>query len=445
MSLRTEESRPLDAEAFERRLAARGEPEWLAAARREAWRRYEAAELPASNAESWRKTNLASLGFSLDRLQPLAPPAGRAEAVTELLPPELAPLVEAVRRGEAAAILERDGEAVALPAASLRGGLLFTPLARAAREEGERLRPHLFGPAWSEETKLDMLEQAAWSGGFFLFVPRGLRLATPLVLLSWLDRPEAGAVGHSVIVLEPEAEATVVVAVAGREAAGGPGLHLHGVEVYAGEHARLRFVGLQLLGDGVFGFARRRARLAGGSSVDWILGEFGGRLSRSGFRSELLGEGAGSRAALAFLGAGRQHLDFPGEMIHEGRRTSSEMLARGVLFGEAHSIFRGMTHILRGAKASSAYQREGTLLMDRAARGDAIPSLVIDENEVQAGHAATAGKVDEEQLFYLESRGIPPAEARRLVVTGYFRPLLERVPEGAVRESFERSIDRKLG
>ncbi|MCL6520750.1 MAG: SufD family Fe-S cluster assembly protein [Firmicutes bacterium] len=443
MSLRAEERAPLDAEAFARRLAGRGEPEWLLEERLRAWERYLASELPAANAEGWRETNLAALGLSLDGLEPLAPPAGTpAEAG---LPEELAPLAEAAGRGEAALLRERDGRVEAAPGPGAPAGVRFLPLAEAVAEGGEELRPRLFGEAWSEESKLDLLERAAWSGGFYLHVPRGLRAAQPLLYLAWLEHTEAGAVAHSVIVLEPEAEATVVVVAAGRGAGERPGVHLHGVEVYAGEHARLRFVGLQLLGEGVFGFARRRARLAAGSSVEWILGEFGARLSRSGFRSELLGEGAVSRAALAFLGRGGQHLDFPGEMVHRGRRTSSEMAVRGVLFDEARSIFRGLTHILRGAKSASAYQREGTLLMSPAARGDAIPSLVIDENEVQAGHAAAAGKVDEEQLFYLESRGIPPEEARRLVVSGYFQPLLERLPEGALRESFERSIHRKLG
>ncbi|MDI3317176.1 MAG: SufD family Fe-S cluster assembly protein [Bacillota bacterium] len=445
MSLSTEAGRPLDAELFARRVAALGEPEWVAESRREAWRRYEATDLPAANVEAWRKTNLASLGFSLDRVEPLRPEGPRpSDLPATRMPAELEPLLSASR--EAAVLQEWDGEPVVLPGeGSLPEGVRFLALAQAVREEPELVRSHLFGPAWAEETKLDLLERAAWRGGFFLHVGRGVRVEAPLFLLDWLDRPEEGAVGHSLVVLEPEAEATVVVAVAGRPATGAPGLYLHGVEVYAGEEARLRYIGLQLLGDGTFAFARRSARQAAGSSVEWVLGEFGARVSRSGFRSELLGDGSGSRAALAFLGTGGQHLDFPGEMIHQGRKTTSEMTARGALFDEARSIFRGRTHILRGAKASNAYQREGTLLMDRAARGEAIPSLVIDENEVQAGHAATAGKVDDEQLFYLESRGIPPQEARRLVVAGYFQPLLERVPEGALRETFARSIDRKLG
>ncbi|MBX6377723.1 MAG: SufD family Fe-S cluster assembly protein, partial [Clostridia bacterium] len=209
--------------------------------------------------------------------------------------------------------------------------------------------------------------------------------------------------------------------------------------------ARVRFCAVQQAGDGVYNFAQRAARVEGGGRVEWMLAEFGGRLTRSSFVSLLVGSGAASEARAVFLAGGRQHMDLVGQHVHCSDHTESDMTVRGVLGDRARSVFRGLIQIDKGARESSAHQREQTLLLSERARTDAIPSLIIDENAVRAGHAATTGPIDREQVFYMMSRGLTEQQATRLIVEGFFAPVVEGIPVDAVRKAVAERMEAYFG
>jgi len=145
-----------------------------------------------------------------------------------------------------------------------------------------------------------------------------------------------------------------------------------------------------------------------------------------------------------FFGEGEQHFDMGITMLHEGEHTASDMLTKGVLKDKGRMVYRGLTDIEHGARFASGFQRENTMLLSEEARSDAIPGLEIDETEVQAGHAATVGQIDRNHLFYLMSRGLPRAEAMRLIVEGFFDPVLARVPVEGVRAELYALIDGRM-
>ncbi|HEX6971683.1 MAG TPA: SufD family Fe-S cluster assembly protein, partial [Limnochordia bacterium] len=208
--------------------------------------------------------------------------------------------------------------------------------------------------------------------------------------------------------------------------------------------ARVRYAAVQNLGQSTFNLTVRRAVLGRDASVEWVVGEFGSRTSRTATVSVLAGSGSESKSIMVFFGDGAQHLDLSVTMQHVGAFTTGEMLAKGAVGGRARVIYRGLTDIEHGAENASAFQRENTLILSKDARSDAIPGLEIDDNRVQAGHAATVGQVDELLLFYLMSRGLSRRVATKLIVDGFFDPIMQRVPLAAVKDELQRLIDGKM-
>ena len=377
------------------------DPDWLAASRRAA-----AAVEAASVAPRWDRTDAS-------RLEP-------------------------------AAFALAGGGSVRLrvPAAARAQGVVAAELGELARSDPQRVRAHLGRLVPASAGRLEARNLAAHRG-CLIHVPAGVVVAEPIEVAYQLD----GGQFHprTVVVLERGAEATVLQRCAGGPAAdGAPALVTAVVEADVRDGARLRHIELQQWGEGVAVYATRQAVLGRDANVQWLLGEMGGGIVRAGTTSVLEGAGSEALALLVFFAAGRQHLDLTATLRHHGEHTNGLLLAKGVLAGTARTVYRGISDIRHGAKGSDSQQKENTLHLGHGVRSDAIPALYIDENDLQAGHAATTGKVDPEQLFYMQSRGLPRREAERLVVHGFFAPLLERVPLESVRQELTALIDDKI-
>jgi Fe-S cluster assembly protein SufD len=332
---------------------------------------------------------------------------------------------------------------VTLPPGAAERGVVAGALAAVAAERPELVRRHLgtiVGPAAGRFEACN----AASAEGVFVYVPDGLVVEGPLELV-YRAREGAGRCHpRLVLALGRTAEATVV-----ERHEGGPdgarGMRATAVaEAEVGDGAHLRFVHVQDWAAGVAAHVVREARLGRDASVQWLIGELGGAMVRSGTVSDLVAPGGEALSLLVFFASGSQHMDIATTLRHTAPRTNGNMLAKGVLAGHARAIYRGTSDIERGARDSNSQQRENVLHLDPGVRSDAIPALYINENELQAGHAATTGKVDAEQLFYLASRGLAEREALRLIVHGFFAPLLERVPVEEVRRQLDLLIDRKI-
>lgn len=302
--------------------------------------------------------------------------------------------------------------------------------------------------------KFEAWHAAAWDTGTLLLVPKGVQLEEehPIQIVYWAGAARAVTAPHTLIVLEEEAHARVVESwtspdpgTRGGAIDGLAPLVVGGVEIVAGPDSRLDYTSLQTLGHHALSFTRRRAVLDRGSQVEWVLGEFGCRLARGEFETVMDGPGSSSHSVMVFFADGEQHLDLLNSMEHRGEHSESDIVARGVLAGGARGICRAVTHIRRGARDSGAYQRGNILVLTKQARADANPTVLVEENEVRrAGHAATVGQVDREQLFYLMSRGLPEKVAVRLIVEGFLQPVLERIPIRAVHDRIRQLVAAKL-
>ncbi len=424
------------------RLAAT-DPDWLRSLRFKAWTLYEATPLPGPKDEAWRHTDLTSV--DLAAIQAVQPHA----AVSN--PASLPGPLQHVALGDqapASVLLQWDGSTVysRLDPALATQGVILTDIQTAAREHADLIRPYLLTDCvQAGESKFTALHAALLSGGLFLYVPRNVVIEAPVEFAIHVEQSGAGIFNHTLVVAEAGAAVTLVER--SSSMAGVKGLHSGIVEVFAQPGAQVRFGSVQNWEGGIRSFTVRRALVERDARVDWTLGEFGGRLTRAELTSRMKGQGADSNAFVVYFGSGEQHLDVSTGMVHEpgADHSTSDVRAHGVLNGKARSVYRGLGQIRAGARACRTFQRQQTLLLSDEARSDSIPGLLIDEYDVeQAGHAATTGQVDREHLFYLMSRGIPEREALRLIVTGFFAPLMERIPVPALRAELAELIEHRL-
>jgi FeS assembly protein SufD len=392
------------------RLAAEG-PRWLGERRLEAWSVYERTPMPDPHKdEDWRR--MSFVGLDLEKR-----PVGSADAFD----------------------VRVEG---ALPQ-----GVIACSLGEALRAHPDLVREFLGTAAVpASRGKFEALSAALFAGGAFVYVPKGVAVE-PTILVRGKAGPAAGGAGfgafrRSVIVLEPGASATVLVV---DESEGdAPGLKAAATEVHLRDGAALRHAKIQVLGEKVWSFDHRRALVGRDASVEWVSCDLGARVAHTIIEAHLGEQGGRATARSMIFGDGRQFVDLAVRMIHVGRDTESDMLVRAALADTSRAVYRGYVDIKRGAKGTNSQQKEAVLLMSPEARSDAIPSLYIDENDVKAGHGATAGRVDEKMVFYLMSRGLKRKAAEKLVVEGFFMPLMERITIEALRDELLQRIDRKI-
>ena len=292
-------------------------------------------------------------------------------------------------------------------------------------------------------TRFTALHGAFRTGGTFVHVPRDVKVEAPLQSLTYVDRDGLAVFPHTVIVLEEGAELSFIDRYVSPDLA--DVLSDAVVEIYAGPNARLRYVTLQDWGTGVTHVAVQRAHVERDAQVRSLAVAFGASLSRIEAETLLTGDGGSSEMLGVYFGDGEQHYDFRSIQDHVGSQTASDLLYKGALKGSARAVYSGTVVIRAGAHKCNAYQTNRNILLSDTSKADSIPNLEILSNDpVRCGHAASVGPVDDDVLFYLQSRGIPEAEATRLVVFGFFQEVLDRITLPEIRESLERAIAAEL-
>jgi len=412
-----------------------GEPGWMKERRLAAFKAYQSMDLPR-----WDRTHLT--GLSLDSLTIYADPP-RVSTKADL-PDSLQRLVE--DRGEAANLFVQVDSGPSwrhVSDALAKDGVIVADFPTAVREHEDLVKKYFGTTVAFDEDKLIALHYAAVSSGFFVYVPKNKAVEIPIELRIFASAEGVGVFPHILIVADEGAEVTVVEGVASEDGST-QRVVSEVVEICPQPGAQVRFGAIQNWGSETYNFTTRRAFLTRDSKVEWVPGEFGSALTRSHAKSILNGSGSESYSLGVFFGERNQHIDMGITMLHEGDHTSSDMVTKGVLTDRGRVVYRGLTDIENGARFTSAFQRENTMLLSEHARSDAIPGLEIDETEVQAGHAATVGQIDKVQLFYLMSRGLPRNEAIYLIVSGFFDPILQRVPIEGVRHELEALIDGRM-
>lgn len=362
--------------------------------------------MPAVTEEAWRRTDPKLWGLAT-----LNPAAAKAPALEVVVPPELA-----------------------------AAGAVCVDLETAARRFPERLRAGMDGGVESEYAKWELANRA-FAGGAFLFVPRGARAEAPVRLIF---RHPAGA--HSfprlVAYIEEGADVNLIEEhVSADPEQGGTSAAFSRVALASGARAGVFYI--QELGPKAVHFWHQRCSLGAGAELTQLSLGLGSRVTKSQLDIRLEGQGASSRLYGILFGSGSQHFDPHTSQRHTAPKTASDLLFRSVLRDRARSIYTGLIRIEKDAKDSEAYQADHNLLLSPAARADSTPVLEILTDAVRCKHGATAGPLPAEELFYAACRGIPEGEAKRLLVLGFFEPILSRLPE-ALRVGLAARIEARL-
>lgn len=416
-------------------------PEFIRNYRLNSWDLFERMQLPTISEEAWRRTNLRNMPISKFQIQT----NGKLQA--ENLPPIPKKLLESLVGDESGGqiIFSPGSVDVKLDPILDKAGVIFTDLIHAEIQHPEVLSQVVGKIVRSEEGKFAALAAGMSQNGLLLYVPKGKRIELPFHSIFWEPGKNLALFSHIIVFLDEGSEATYVNEAASPSEHGGDSLHAGIVEIYIGKNANLRFVELQSWGDHVWNFTHERAQIEKDGSLDWIFGAVGSKLTKNFSDLDLIGQGASGRMSGFYFTNGSQHLDHDTQQNHFAPNTTSDLLFKGALKENSRSVWQGMIYVAPGAQKTDGYQANRNLILDPHSRADSIPGLEILADDVRCTHGATVGKIDKDQLFYLRSRGIPQKEAERLIVEGFFDPIMQRIPFEGVRNRFREAIHEKIG
>jgi Fe-S cluster assembly protein SufD len=324
-------------------------------------------------------------------------------------------------------------------------GVLFGDLATMLEQHREQFEPHFLTRAVRpDKDRFSAWHAAFWTGGVALYVPRNVELTVPLYSLIALQSAGVADFGHTLIVLEEGASATLLEETTSADAEAG-GLHVGAVELIVGPGAKLRYVQLQNWGHKVRHFAHQSGRVARDGQLQWTVGALGSRAAHIHQDVHLDGRGAQAEVNGVTFATDRQLLSFYTQQTHHQPDTRSDLLYKEVCRDESRVVWRGMIKVDKPAQKTDGYQRNDALMLSRDARVDAIPGLEIEADDVRCTHGATAGRVDDEQVLYAMCRGLTRYEAMHMIVEGFFAEVYDRIPVELVRETLSQAVERKLG
>ncbi len=392
-------------------------------ARAEAAARYAELPVPDTTEEAWRFTDLRGFdpdSFAQGSFNSGSNGSARAEAPAQLLDLDVAGMAVVT---EAGIEIERAPE-----------GIRFEALT----EDDPRLYS-LVG--WEE--KFAAHNAAVWTHGLLVHVPKGVELEKPLYVRI-AGSVENGAVFFRLLVVAEERSRFTLIE---EYVSSRPDLAAYSnavAELFVGQAAKLEYVSIQNLSQETYHFASHHARVERDGELDWVAGGFGSKRGKIRIQNDLNGPGATSRVTGAYFADGDQHLDYDTFQEHIAPSTESDFAFKGALRGHAHAVWRGMIRVEEAAQKTNAYQENRNLLLSEDAHADSIPGLEILANDVRCTHGATIGRVNREELFYLMARGLPRAEAERLIVRGFFQDILDRIELEPVREALGAALEARI-
>jgi len=406
--------------------------------RERAWQSFIDLPMPETTDEPWRRTSLKEFDPSIFRL----PKIGEFNGLSPVPEEILYPLIGESHGGQI--VLLPGGVQIEINQEKIDPSVIFTDLITAENEHADILAKTLGQTVRADEGKFAALASSLGSNGVLVYVPRGVKVAEPLHSVMWGSGNNLAHLSHIILWLEEESALTYVHEAASPLADIGKKMHAGIVEIHVGAGANLRFVELQSFGKDVYNFTHERARVARDGNIDWIFVAGGSHLTKSFYDLELVGEGASGRMSGFYFTDGNQHLDHDTQQNHLAANTTSDLLFKGALLEQSRSVWQGMIYVAPGAQNADGYQANRNLILSRDARADSIPGLEILADDVRCTHGATVGKIDPEEIFYLQSRGIPTKDAQRILVEGFFDPVVQRIPFDGVRKRLVKSVSQKM-
>lgn len=405
--------------------------------RKKAWQEWQKIPFPTNKDEEWRRTSLKDLGLSQFR-QVSRDIGGLANAPEHLR----SSLMEKKHGGQV--LISGDSVETYLAQDLKKRGIIFTDF-NTAMNDNPGLVERLLGKIIKPSTyKFGALAAAIADNGVILYIPKNVKVEEPFQSITWAPGSGSLHTSHVIIYLEEGAEATIVHETSSPAQIALQSLHTGLFEVYVGPSAKLNFVELQSLGEQMWNITHETVKVDRDGEVDWIFGSLGSKVTKNFSNLDLIGQGATGKMSGFYFANHQQHLDHDTQQNHMAPNTTSDLLFKGALLGESRSVWQGMIYVDPVASKTDGYQANRNLVLSEKARADSIPGLEILTDDVRCTHGATVGKIDKDLTFYLQSRGIPAREAEKLIVEGFFDPIMQRIPFEGVRRRFQKAIEEKM-
>jgi Fe-S cluster assembly protein SufD len=423
-----------DDASFSRLIHQRIDPAWLTQVRRDAWSAFQSSSWPSNREENWMRSEIR--GFRINKFSP------NLDENTSL---PAAPPVRLLDGVNAAATLRSVNGVVThehLEPGFASKGVIVGSLSRCAREHSELVQTHLHSLVPPTVDRFAALQTAMWTDGYFVYIPRNTVVDRPIHIHA--SMADGGVdLSHTLIVLEDGAEATVLFESSSPDPAS-TGFHCGAVELVQRRNSHLRYVNLQDWGHGVWHFAHQRASVGRDASVQWTVAAVGSRFAQVDQQVSLVEPGARCQVNGVMFTRDRQHLVYNTLQHHVAPHCKSDFLYKSVLQDRSRTVWRGMIQVDAGAQKTDGYQRNDNLMLSDQARADSIPGLEIKADDVRCTHGSTSGRIDEELIFYAQSRGFTRAEAMRMIVTGFFQQIFDRITIESVRDALGAAIARQV-
>ena len=412
---------------------------FLAERREAALAAYESEPVPTWRRSGFWTTTLRHL--RLDELeQRHYEPVGSLDelpgVVTDALgEDELAGIV--VQRGSSTVFTQLDADVAAQ-------GVILSPLERAVEEHADLVEPWFMRRLPHDEGKFAAAAAAFWTGGAFIHVPKDVRVERPIQVVYLIDEPGTAQYAHTLAIAGEHAECVVREYCLAPDLEG-QALHAGGFELYARPGSHVRLAHYQDWGRGeVHDISTKRVEIARDAHVSWVPIHLGGRLTKQRLDIVTAEQGSDMRHTGLYFTEREEHLDLFTTDLHEQGHTTGDTVWKGALAGASRASYEGLIQINKGAQETHTYLQTHSMLLSPKAKGDAIPSLIVETDNVSASHGGTVGEIDEEQVFYMTSRGIPREEAVRTLIEGYFEEVVQRLEDPGLEALVRRRIGEKL-
>jgi len=427
---------PYDKAYIEQFSQERNEPEWMKELRLQALEKSDTLDMPKPDKTKIRRWNFSRFKH-----------ASSGDSITSLkdLPEELQDFFDEDNSSDNVLIQRNNSVAYASLSEELKAqGVVFTDIFTAMNEHGDLVKKYyMTDGVHVDEHRMTALHAALMNGGVFIYVPKNVEVTEPLQTVFWQEDPEVALFNHVLVVADDNSSLTYVENYIS---------HNHEqetianivTEVFANNNTNVSFGAVDNFAEGTTTYINRRGVAQDNATIDWALGQMNDGNTVFENETHLVGNGSTADAKAVVIGRGKQTENFTTKSIHYGLDTEGHILQHGVMTEKSTSIFNAIGKIVNGATRANAEQESRVLMLSEKARGDANPIVLIDEDDVTAGHAASVGRVDPLQMYYLMSRGITQAEAERLIINGFLAPVVKQLPIASVQKQLSALIERKL-
>jgi Fe-S cluster assembly protein SufD len=316
-------------------------------------------------------------------------------------------------------------------------------------EQAAESHPELVERYWQTrikpgEGKFPAAAAAFWSGGVFIHVPKGEKIEKPIQVVWQIDEPGTAQYAQTLVVVDELAECEIREYFIAPDFEG-QALHAGSFEMFVRPGANARVAPFQDWGTGeVYDISTRRIEIARDAHASWVPIHLGGHMTKQRLDIITAEQGSDMRHTGLYITQGDEHLDLYTTDLHEAGHTTGDTVWKGALTGESRASYEGLIHIVKDAQETDTYLQTHSMLLSPRAKGDSIPSLIVETDNVKASHGGTVGEVDEDQIFYMMTRGIPRRDAVRILVEGYFEEVIARLHDPVLEELVRDRIASKI-